>query len=56
MAEGVIVVPLYARQAAAELAMMMKDCSPARFACRLSRTSRLDFVGMARGAAGFHLR
>lgn len=29
MAEGVVVVPLYARQAAAELATMMKDCSPA---------------------------
>jgi long-chain acyl-CoA synthetase len=28
MAEAVIVVPLYARQAAAELAAMMKDCSP----------------------------
>src|ERR1700693_658394 len=28
MAEGIIVVPLYSRQAAAELASMMKDCSP----------------------------
>src|ERR1700722_13734511 len=28
MAEGVIVVPLYSRQAAAELVGMMKDCSP----------------------------
>jgi long-chain acyl-CoA synthetase len=28
MAEGVIVVPLYARQAAGELAAMMKDCRP----------------------------
>ena len=28
MAEGAIVVPLYARQAAAELAAMMKDCGP----------------------------
>jgi long-chain acyl-CoA synthetase len=28
MAEGVIVVPLYSRQAAGELACMMKDCSP----------------------------
>jgi long-chain acyl-CoA synthetase len=28
MAEGLIVVPLYARQAPAELAAMMKDCSP----------------------------
>jgi long-chain acyl-CoA synthetase len=29
MAEGAIVVPLYARQAPAELVAMMKDCSPA---------------------------
>ncbi|MGC2195470.1 MAG: AMP-binding protein, partial [Terriglobales bacterium] len=29
IAEGLIVVPLYARQAPAELAAMMKDCSPA---------------------------
>ena len=28
MAEGVIVVPLYSRQAPAELAAMMKDCEP----------------------------
>src|SRR5437660_1649288 len=28
MAEGVIVVPLYSRQAPAELAAMMKDCRP----------------------------
>src|SRR6202521_5552647 len=28
MAEGIIVVPLYSRQAAGELAGMMKDCSP----------------------------
>ena len=28
MAEGIIVVPLYSRQAAAELAGMMKNCSP----------------------------
>ncbi|MGB7845656.1 MAG: AMP-binding protein [Candidatus Acidiferrum sp.] len=28
MAEGIVVVPLYARQAPAELAEMMKDCSP----------------------------
>src|SRR5882762_6787659 len=28
MAEGVIVVPLYSRQAPAELADMMKDCQP----------------------------
>lgn len=29
MAEGLIVVPLYARQSAAELVSLMKDCSPA---------------------------
>src|SRR5260370_34544255 len=28
MAEGVIVVPLYSRQAPAELSGMMKDCQP----------------------------
>src|SRR5882724_2789072 len=33
IAEGVIVVPLYARQAAAELVAMMKDCSPALICC-----------------------
>jgi long-chain acyl-CoA synthetase len=33
MAEGVIVIPLYARQAAAELVAMMKDCSPALICC-----------------------
>ncbi len=33
MAEGVIVVPLYARQAPAELVGMMKDCSPSLICC-----------------------
>ncbi len=33
MAEGVTVVPLYARQAPAELVAMMKDCWPAVIAC-----------------------
>src|SRR5271170_1834482 len=33
MAEGIIVVPLYARQVASELVGMMKDCSPARLLC-----------------------
>src|SRR5450755_442516 len=28
MAEGVVVVPLYSRQAPAELVSMMKDCEP----------------------------
>src|ERR1700690_2200382 len=34
MAEGLVVVPLYARQAPAELAAMMRDCSPALICCR----------------------
>ena len=33
MAEGLIVVPLYARQAPSELVAMMKDCSPALICC-----------------------
>ena len=33
MAQGLIVVPLYSRQAPAELVAMMKDCSPALIAC-----------------------
>ncbi|MCU1297662.1 MAG: Long-chain-fatty-acid--CoA ligase, partial [Acidobacteriaceae bacterium] len=33
MAEGIIVVPLYARQAPAELVTMMKDSSPALLCC-----------------------
>jgi long-chain acyl-CoA synthetase len=33
MAEGVIVVPLYARQVPSELVGMMKDCAPARLLC-----------------------
>ena len=33
MAEGLIVVPLYARQAPAELLAMMKDCSPVLICC-----------------------
>ena len=33
MAEGLIVVPLYARQATVELVAMMKDCSPAMVCC-----------------------
>ena len=33
MAEGLIVVPVYARQAPAELAAMMRDCSPALVCC-----------------------
>jgi long-chain acyl-CoA synthetase len=33
MAEGLLVVPLYSRQAPAELVAMMKDCSPALICC-----------------------
>jgi long-chain acyl-CoA synthetase len=33
MAEGLIVVPLYVRQAPAELAAMMKDCAPSLICC-----------------------
>jgi long-chain acyl-CoA synthetase len=33
MAEGLIVVPLYARQAPVELVAMMKDCSPRLICC-----------------------
>lgn len=33
MAEGIIVVPLYARQAPAELVGMMKDCAPSLICC-----------------------
>jgi long-chain acyl-CoA synthetase len=33
MAEGIIVVPLYARQAPAELAAMLKDSTPTRICC-----------------------
>jgi long-chain acyl-CoA synthetase len=33
MAEGVIVIPLYSRQAPAELVAMMKDCTPSLLCC-----------------------
>src|SRR5579864_676205 len=33
MAEGIIVVPLYARQAPVELAAMLKDSTPVRICC-----------------------
>src|SRR4030081_3502342 len=33
MAEGLVVVPLYARQAPAELVAMMKDCAPSLLCC-----------------------
>ena len=37
MAEGLIVVPLYARQAPAELVAIMRDCSPALICCGEAR-------------------
>jgi long-chain acyl-CoA synthetase len=37
MAEGLIVVPLYARQAPAELAAMLKDSTPVRICCSDAR-------------------
>src|SRR5206468_8938072 len=33
MGEGLVVVPLYSRQASSELVTMMKDCSPALICC-----------------------
>jgi long-chain acyl-CoA synthetase len=33
IAEGLVVVPLYSRQASSELVTMMKDCSPALICC-----------------------
>lgn len=33
MAEGLVAVPLYSRQAASELVTMMKDCSPSLICC-----------------------
>ncbi len=36
MAEGLIVVPLYSRQAPAELVAMMKDCTPSLVCCGAS--------------------
>lgn len=44
MAEGLIVVPLYSRQAPAELVAMMKDCSPG-FICCGDSTLRDGIVG-----------
>ena len=43
MAEGLIAVPLYARQAPAELVAMMKDCSPAVIVC--GEQSLADAIG-----------
>src|SRR5690348_14130859 len=43
MAEGLVVVPLYARQAPAELVAMMKDCSPSLICCG-DETLRAEIV------------
>ena len=54
MAEGLIVVPLYARQAPAELAGMMKDCAPLLICCPDQRyATRCEEVGPPRGSCGF---
>src|SRR5205807_10031380 len=42
MSEGLVVVPLYSRQAPNELVAMMKDCSPALIVC--SDTSFRDSI------------
>jgi long-chain acyl-CoA synthetase len=54
MAEGLIVVPLYARQAPAELAAMMKDCSPSLVCCG-DATLRDGLVREWPGAAPQHV-
>ncbi len=54
MAEGLVVVPLYARQATAELVAMMKDCSPALICCA-DATLRDGIVKDWRDAPARHL-
>jgi len=54
MAEGLIVVPLYARQAPAELVAMMKDCSPVLICCA-DATLRDGIVKDWRDAPARHL-
>src|ERR1700689_235718 len=39
MAEGIVVVPLYSRQAPAELVAMLKDSSPSRIFCSNAKLS-----------------
>ena len=53
MAEGLIAVPLYARQAPAELVAMMKDCWPAVIACGEQVAGRRDHAGMGGRATVF---
>jgi long-chain acyl-CoA synthetase len=54
MAEGVIVVPLYARQAAVELVGMMKDCTPS-LVCSGDETLRQSIVENWPDAPPIHL-
>ena len=56
MAEGLIAVPLYARQAPAELVAMMKDCWPSVIACGEQALGDAIVAAMAGGAAGFFIR
>jgi len=51
MAEGVIVVPLYSRQAPAELAGMMKDCQPRLIFVNDAALWRRRSAGLARSSA-----
>jgi long-chain acyl-CoA synthetase len=54
MAEGVIVVPLYARQAASELAVMIRDSGAARICCENTEL-RAAIVGALRDAPAISL-
>ena len=56
MAEGLTVVPLYARQAPAELVAMMKDCWPSVIACGEQSLADAIVAGLAGGAAAFLFR
>ena len=53
MAEGLIVVPLYFRQAPAELVAMMKDSTPALICCGDADAARGNSAGMAGCTAAF---
>src|ERR1700688_1306192 len=53
MAEGLTVVPLYARQAPAELIAMMKDCHPAVIACGEQSTANAIIEAWAEARAYF---
>ena len=51
MAEGIIVVPLYSRQAPKELAGMMKDCTPSLVVCGDADATRWCGPGLAADTA-----